>query len=471
MKGFKYLFKNIGLLAIGQFGTKLLAFFLVPLYTSVLTAEEYGTYDLFNSTVNLLIPILTLNLADSVLRFSLDKNKDKKDILSISIKYAFIGGGLFFAFAIMNHILSIFQTIDLYWYFLPIVFITTVLNTNLTYFARGLDKVKATAISGILCSAVMIILNIYFLLYLKIGLMGYFLANIIGISVQLFYLFVDCKCWKYIGLKVNHKLEKEMKNFCLPLIANNLAWWVNNSSDRYIVTFFCGVAANGIYSVGYKIPTILNIFQSIFNQAWTLSAVKDFDPEDEDGFFTKMYNIYNAGMVIICSVLIISARIIAKFLYAKDFFLAWKYVPFLLIAIVFGSLSGYLGGVFSAVKDSKIFAQSTVVGAIVNTLLNIILILYFGPIGVAVATMVSFWLVWVIRLKHTKKYIKINMNLKRDYCAYFLLIIQSILLFVFPMETIILYAIQIFILLVIFALFNKEIRGIVNTLLRKFVKR
>ena len=65
MKGKRYLAKNIAFLTVGQFGTKLLVFFLVPLYTSVLTSAEYGTYDLYSATVGLFVPILTLNISDA----------------------------------------------------------------------------------------------------------------------------------------------------------------------------------------------------------------------------------------------------------------------------------------------------------------------------------------------------------------------------------------------------------------------
>ena len=71
--GYRYLFNNIGLLTLSNFATKFLSFFLVPLYTNVLTTTEYGTYDLFNATIGVLLPILTLNIQESVLRFSLDK--------------------------------------------------------------------------------------------------------------------------------------------------------------------------------------------------------------------------------------------------------------------------------------------------------------------------------------------------------------------------------------------------------------
>ena len=61
-KDYKYLLKNVGLLALSNFGSKILVFLLVPLYTRMLTTEEYGTFDLYVSTITLLIPILSLNI-------------------------------------------------------------------------------------------------------------------------------------------------------------------------------------------------------------------------------------------------------------------------------------------------------------------------------------------------------------------------------------------------------------------------
>ena len=89
MKEVKELAKNTGLLAIGQFGTKLLSFFLVPLYTYVLSTAEYGTYDLMNTTISLLVPILSLNICDSALRFPLDKDVDRKQVFSICCLHIF----------------------------------------------------------------------------------------------------------------------------------------------------------------------------------------------------------------------------------------------------------------------------------------------------------------------------------------------------------------------------------------------
>lgn len=68
MGKYKYLAKNIGLLAVSNFTTKILTFFLVPLYTAVLSTTDYGIYDLFFTTIGVLLPIVTLNIQEGVLR-------------------------------------------------------------------------------------------------------------------------------------------------------------------------------------------------------------------------------------------------------------------------------------------------------------------------------------------------------------------------------------------------------------------
>ena len=154
--------------------------------------------------------------------------------------------------------------------------------------------------------------------------------------------------------------------------------------------------------------------------------MRDFDPEDKNGFFSNTYRAYNCVMVIVCSAIILLDKVLAKFLYAKDFYVAWKYVPWLTIAIVFGAMSGYIGGFFSAVKNSKIFAQSTVVGAISNIVLNLVMTPFMGALGAAIATAVCYFIVWVIRYWHSKKFIRLKINLKRDLITYVLLVAQSI---------------------------------------------
>ena len=87
--------KNTLWMTIGSFSTKLLSFFLVPLYTNCLSTAEYGISDLLTTTVNLLIPFLTITASEGILRLTLEKNTDKKQIFSIAVNI-FSGGFIVF---------------------------------------------------------------------------------------------------------------------------------------------------------------------------------------------------------------------------------------------------------------------------------------------------------------------------------------------------------------------------------------
>lgn len=462
MNKYKYLLKNIGLLTLSNFATKLLSFFLVPLYTSVLTTGQYGTYDLFNTTVGVLIPILTVNALEFVLRFSLDRDYDRDAIVTISCKWMTIGSLIVIAFLIINNFFNWIPMLHKYALYFFLMFFSQALSGIVTSYARGTDHVASLSVSSVIASAFTIACNIIFLIPLKMGLPGYFLANIIGPLCQCLYLIFRMKVWKNLNFRKEYaKQEKEMLNYSLPMIANSISWWINNVSDRYIVTWFCGVAANGIYSVSTKIPSILNVFQTIFNQAWALSAVKDFDPEDKSGFFANTYKAYNCLLVIVCAFIIAGDRILARFLYANKFYVAWKYVPFLTIAIVFGALTGYIGGFFTAAKDSKTFATSTVVGALANIILNFITVPIIGALGASISTAVSYVIVWIIRLVQSRKYIKLRINVIRDLISYTLLIFQTIILLVMS-ENILMYIIQGILIVVILLLYKKDIGLLIN---------
>ena len=421
----KYLLKNIGLLTLSNFGSKILVFLLIPLYTSYLSTAEYGTYDLYTTTIQLVTPILTLNIADAVMRFSLDSKYDKSAVFTEGLKRCIIATAIFSIIVSVNRIFGIINVFCDYSVEFILLFLFGLIYNLFSQFSRGVERIKDLAVSGIINTASLLVLNILFLVNFSLGLRGYFFAYISAYFLAAAYLTFRLKIWKYISKNVSDETNKEMYTYSRPLIVNNLAWWINNVSDRYIVTWLCGVGANGIYSVAYKIPSLLNTFQTIFSQAWTISAVKEYD-KDKGEFYSQIYAIYNCGMTIVCSGLILFNKVIARIMFAKEFYTAWEYAPFLTISILFGSLSGLLGGVFSAAKESKSFARTTILGASINTVCNLALVHYFGPIGAAISTLISYVIVWAARLIEANKIVQMRVNILRDVISYVLLVLQAV---------------------------------------------
>lgn len=423
----KNLIKNIGLFTIGSFGSKILSFLLVPLYTAVLSTSEYGTMDLITSTASLLTPILLISIFDATLRFGMDPEYKKEDVLSTSINIAIKGSFLLVVGVIVIKITNIINISDVYLIFLCVYFVMGALSHILNLYLRAKNQASVIAVSGILCTLVTCISNIVLLLVFKWGIIGYMISNTIGVLIQNLYQLIVGKIYKDIKLRGYNDLSRPMIKYSLPLIANSISWWVNNASDRYILTFLRGVAENGIYSVSYKIPTILSMFQGIFYNAWSISAIAEFDENDNDGFIGNNYSVYSFVSLLVCSGLLMINVPLAEFLYKGDYFVAWRCVPFLLMGTVFCGISQFEGSLFAATRNTKSVAITTVIGAVVNTICNFLFIYFIGAIGAALATLLGYFTTWFLRTKYLQSFVKMKVKWFSHFVSIIIVIVQSVL--------------------------------------------
>lgn len=466
---YKYLSKNIFLFGISSFGPKILVFLLVPLYTRCLTTAEYGIADVITSTSSLLMPLLILVIQDAVMRFSIDRNYNEGKVLTNSL-WICMRGMLIAGLLVFLMIFIQFGIKDkiLYLYLFLLILVNALYNIAIS-FARGIDKINVIVEMSLISTLGTCISNIVLLVIFNIGVHGYLLSSIIGPSVSVIWVMFRVNIFSYIKISyLDRDLRNEMQKFSIPLVANKLAWWINNLSDRYIVTWLCGVSSNGIYSVAYKIPTILTTCSDVFSQAWQLSAIKELEENKNIGFITKMYELYNFLLVICCSFIMILNIPLASILYANNFFAAWKNVPFLLISVVFGGLSGFTGSLFMALKATKNFSRATIIGAVFNIITSYIFVALFGPIGAALGTMLSYILIWIIRMIDLKKFIVLKINWKNSLLMYSMLFLQAVIsLFGQSFKIIIL---QIFIIFLII-LINQNYLMVLIGLVRKKIRR
>ena len=466
MEKYVYLLKNVGIMTLASFGTKILSFLMVPLYTNILSTEAYGTYDIYQTTLFLIVPVLSLNIADGIMRFSLDEEYDKQEVFMVGIRRYIIACILCVLIVAVNQFFSIIKTLTLFPQFLILYFVTSLMSDILNNYARGIEKVFDVAVGGIIGSVSMLSLNIVLLLVFRQGLIGYFIANCLSFACTDLYLIIKLKIWRvFCWKKGNKSLKKRIMTYSIPMGLGNIGWWINNVSDRYIVTWICGLAANGVYSAACKIPSLLSMFQQIFNQAWTISAVKEYDQDDTE-FYSTIYKAYNMCMVITCSGLILVDKLIAKILFGPDFYEAWKYAPFLMISVVFGAVVQLLGGIFSAAKESKAFGNTVLIGAAANTIMNVVFVYVYGPLGAAIATSLSYMLIWILRLYKVTRRMKLNIMLVRDVLSYIVLYIQATLLVFYSYEWQG-YVIQIEMVALVLVLYYRDLR----TLFKKILAR
>lgn len=421
------LIKNIGLFTIGSFGSKIVSFLMVPIYTAVLSSQDVGTVDLILSTISMITPVLLLSIQDATLRFGMDPEYNKGDVLSTTFNIIYKGTVILILGIVFVNFIGLLHLTPMYYFFFVFIFTVGAFNNCTSLYLKAKNKASVIAVSGILCTLFMCASNILFLVVFDLGIYGYMLSNAIGLGVQFLYQFFVGNAFRDLHFIKYRNLSKPMTKYSRPLIANSLAWWINNASDRYILTWICGVATNGIYSISYKVPTIVTTFQSIFYNAWSISAISEFDKDDKDGFLGHNYMLYSCISVIVCSAVLLFNIPIARILYSGEFFIAWRCVPFLLVSTVFNGISQFEGALFAAVKETKKVSVTTLLGAIVNTCLNFMLIQFWGAVGAAFATLFGYLTMWLMRTYFLQSFIKLKVNWLNHFITMFLIIIQSVL--------------------------------------------
>ncbi|VRO38097.1 capsule biosynthesis repeating unit flippase Wzx [Streptococcus pneumoniae] len=426
MSKYKELAKNTGIFALANFSSKILIFLLVPIYTRVLTTTEYGFYDLVYTTIQLFVPILTLNISEAVMRFLMKDGVSKKSVFSIAVLDIFIGSIAFALLLLVNNLFSLSDLISQYSIYIFVIFVFYTLNNFLIQFSKGIDKIGVTAISGVISTAVMLAMNVILLVVFDWGLLGFFIANVCGYVIPCIYIVSRLRLWELFEIKIDKKLQWEMVYYALPLVLNILSWWVNNTSDRYIVTAIVGIQASAIISVAYKIPQILSTISAIFIQSWQISAIKIQEDKSDTTFVSNMLLYYNALLLIIASGIILFVKPISNILFGISFYSAWELVPFLIISSLFNTISGCIGAIMGAKMDTHNIAKSALVGMIANIILNIVLTFLMGPQGITISTLIASFLIFYMRKDSVKE---INSETYRAiYLSWILLVVEACLL-------------------------------------------
>lgn len=401
--------QDTGNFAIGSFGTKLISFLFVSLYTSVLTTSEYSDAELLITTVSLLLPVFSLDVSEAILRFLFDKDVVKEKVYGIG-----------FLSLVLSLILCSIATIStgiikpqIRWYcpFFIAIFSLAVIESLLSSITKGNGRSREFAFKGIIFSIVFVLSNIVFLTILKLGIKGYFFSYILAYFFSSLYMLLISDVFKTgFDLRIDKELTRQMLSYSIPFIPASIAWWVNGSADKYMIVWLIGSSPNGVYSVAHKIPSMVTAITGIFTQAWQLSAMRNYQDDSFSDYFSDVFEM-------ICTILILGGcavflfnKLFARLLFQKEFYDAWRYVPLLTIASIFSTLAGFLASIFTSSKKTNVLFVSTVIGAFFNIVFNYFLIIQVGVLGAALSTTLSFLVMIVVRSFTIKKYVEIKVH-------------------------------------------------------------
>lgn len=400
--------KDIFIYAIGNLGSKLITFLLVPLYTYFIAPDDFGYYDIALNISFLGIGALSFQLRDGVFRFLLDNEDEKIRKYIVSFTFRFLLRSTLVASLIGLCCFFFFEIRFLPW----IVALTVVFMFYEIYIQviRGLGRNVYFVYIGILTSFLTAALSCLFIIWLECGVLGIFYANIL--SRLLSMLVIECKLRilkKYFRYDFSDsQINREIIKYSLPLLPNALCWWILGSSNRLFIDHYLGLGANGIYAVAMKFASILETFSLIIYQAWQETAIKQYESQDRNRFFSSV--LY--AQMYIFSAFVILAVFMIKWNYGwlvdEDFQESAQYLFPLGISVIFFSLTSFFDMGYQCSKETARNLPGVLFATGVNLLFNFLLVQHWAIWGIVVSSILTYLFLFLYRMVDSRRFFRVK---------------------------------------------------------------
>ncbi len=435
MDKYKKLAADTLIFAIGSFGSKILMLFLTRLYTHNISSGDNSTKSLLEQTATFLIPIATLSIADAVLRYGLDRDYKKKEIYTSACLVEAAG---LLATVLLSPLLNFLPYAHGYVLLLVAYIIASAFRQLNSQFVRSRNMLKLFALDGILATLSLFVFNVIFISVLHLGVLGFMLSAILSDFCSAVFLFIVAKLWKFLGRRyINPEVIKTMLRFSIPMIPTAILWTITEFSDRVFVRYMTnahspdvGAAAAGVYDAASKVPHLISMVSTIFFQAWNMSAITASKSKDKSDFYEKIFSAYQSMIFVGAAFMIAFVKLLCNILidsstdpsYAR----AFEFTPILIIGVLTMTLNQFLSSIYTATQKTTHSFWTSLVAAGSNLILNAVLIYQWGVQGAVIATFISYFLCYIVRIIDTRKLIYFYVNHIHFACNMIVLFVMSI---------------------------------------------
>ncbi|MDC3105307.1 oligosaccharide flippase family protein [bacterium] len=422
------LISNMSLYTIGNMLPKAASFFLLPIYTSYLDPSEFGIVGAMTVIVAFLSIFLTLNFERSIFRLMYDYKDDESQKIFLGTifiwVFIFSSSVVITLFLCKDYVSKFYTSIDFYPYFL--ISILTVYFTIFGEIPRVFLQVKQRAKTFVLLSLVQFILTncsiLYFVVYLQMKADGYLLGGLISAVLMLpFFLWYTCKI---VSFTFDKNIFKVVSKFSLPIFPAVISAQLINLSDRVFIEKYLSITDLGLYSLAYSIAGIVLVFTSSFKKAYDpffYKIANTLKQEEAKEVLKKTNTIYYIVTLLVCFFIAIVSKEIIELFFNENYLEAYRVVPIICIAYAIFKISGLINLSFYQNKNTKLMMYISLASAVLNILLNFLLIPRYGYFGAAYATAITYFFMLLIKYYFSRNEFFIEINFKR------LLFLSSIL--------------------------------------------
>lgn len=397
LKYIKETVKNSAIYSVGNISVKLVGFILVPLLTDpeYLSVEAYGALGVLEAVNQILVSLLGLGLYNSLFRWYYDQSEDEN-------KKTFFTSGLvvlilvsvtgIIAFMYRDSIANLIGLDTSFSFVVALMILATGLQALAQFPAtlmRLQDKASFFTYTNILKLAVTLAVTLYFLIVEQAGLAAVYYGQIAGFVV--FLILVSPYMARNSRAAIQWTLFTEMMGYGLSLMVAGLAGAAINVIDRFVLNSMSGLEEVGLYSLGYKVASILKVFviASVSMSVIPMIFRKMKDP-DRHRFYQKTMTYYGFGMMIcIMGVSLFSKEVIKVFTGSTMYWSSFTVIPILAFGLFFTALKDVVVTGLHITKKTGWISFMTTIVSVLNLSLNILLIPVLGAEGAALASLFS----------------------------------------------------------------------------------
>lgn len=386
--------KGSSILVISNIVLKGIQFFLLPMYTSYLSPEELGISDSITSFTTFLFPLLVMAFDSAFSAFYYEKKEEDHFTKVFNTVFFFLVMQSLIPVLLMAASDSIskilFESVR---YSLGVKLALFSVSVNLWYLPFALltrmqNRMRKFAVINVVSSTVMILLNILFVSVFHWGYIALMASTFCVNILQIVLYGITCK----VDIKttwVDRQLFKSMFMYALPFIPMTVSTWILNMSDRYMLLFISGEAEVGIYGIGARFVTILSVVISGISTAYTSFAFQNVKDENAKEMFSDVVNVIFVFLAGVCTTVAMFGKEITTLMASDKYQSAYLLLPSLMFSQLAYALYTFTGYGIAFKKKSKYYFYSVTAGAVVNVLLNILLLPDLGAYGAALTTLIG----------------------------------------------------------------------------------
>jgi O-antigen/teichoic acid export membrane protein len=409
--------RRIGLSAVISPLVYLSNIILLPILTRNLVIADYGAFALIMITLGLLPPLVALGLQNSLIRFGAAA-KDKRDIQELFYSTGFI---VLVASVTVSVLLLLFVpqiAVSLFQNNLTIalLLIPNILLACLNYFVLQyfvtFQQIKRYTWLNLFNAYLNTALVAYFVLSgngLEGAVIALLIQQLVVFSVMIYLVVAE------IGFampKLTHM--RQCLNYGLPLVPGSLSSWIVNSSDRYLIALFLGIAAVGYYSPGYIAGSTIGVVSAPLSTLLPPVLSKHYDENNLADVRTIMtYSLkYYIGIALPCvfALSVLSKPILLVLTTQQIATNGYLVTPFVATGTALIGAYSVLVTIIALKKKTAIIGTIWILSALLNFGLNLVLIPYLGLIGAALTTFLAFLLAFVLTTIYSFRCFKFDVN-------------------------------------------------------------